>query len=338
MDVHSYRRSIIVCTLLTCGLFSAGCTPRIRVTPNPGPRTEGIRYYRPKPYLKVEPAEVHVAKDQTQFALGLVKISLVYMPDFSEEYALDVRAGFGTAAVDIQLQDGWNLTQIDQDLDSQTDENLAAAGDLIKAVGGIVPTSAATENDIEFTVPASDVPLGFYESVIGRSPDGRKQLYGFRYVGFLPYQQCPLVVGGMDAACCGDPASMLYGLAFDGGRMVFKQLSLMEAESSIEPLPTSASATPSPPLPPRRGDTTGPAAPKNGTAAMLEIELLQHLKSDYPEVVEVSADRRRIADASTTVITVVTDATARTGAIERAAERFLDRSITGVYRLELELE
>lgn len=267
---------------------TVGCTPRIRVTANPTAETNGIRYYRPKPYLKIVPAEIRVAKDASRIEPGLVTITLEYLPDFTEEYAVDVRPGFGVANVSLTLEDGWNLTEINQELDSQTDENLSAAGDLMKAVSGLVPT-AADSPEIQFTVPATDVPLGFYESVIGRGPDGRKRLYGFRYLGFLPYQSCPTVMGGIDAACCGDPLSPLYGLTFEGGRMVFKPLPTLAAPPQgtittaavLEPMEVAV------PTADRVTDRRESAA----VASRIEIDLRAELQRSYPAVHQVTIQR-----------------------------------------------
>jgi hypothetical protein len=74
-------------------------------------------------------------------------------------------------------------------------------------------------------VRASNVPLGFYEAVLARDPQGRKQLYGWRYVGFQPFNGCPLAAGGQEPACCNDFET--YGLVFDNGIMTFKRLGVV---------------------------------------------------------------------------------------------------------------
>jgi hypothetical protein len=218
--------AFMVWSLLGLGLLSSGCAPRVIVRANPTASDRGIRYYRPKPYLKVEPAEVALEKNQTTIVPGVVRISLAYLPDFSEEYAIDVRSGLGIANVGIKLEDGWNLTEISQELDSQTDENVRAMASMLTAVGDVVPTSgdASKSPDVSFTVPARNVPIGFYESIIGRDARGCKRLYGFRYVGFVPFAGCPLDMGGQQAACCNSPEGGLYGLTFVNGQMVFLPL------------------------------------------------------------------------------------------------------------------
>lgn len=189
--------------------FGLGCAPRLRVLANPKPQDPGIRYYRPKPYLLISNVAQVVPGDTNKSIKAVlderyVQIQLQYLPDFSEEYAIDVRSGLGYADVGITLQDGWNLTAINQKLDSQTDENLKAMADILGGVADIggagsrVSDPNTTNATPAFRVKASNIPLGYYESVLGQDACGRKRLYGFRYVGFMPYQACPIVMSGME--------------------------------------------------------------------------------------------------------------------------------------------
>jgi hypothetical protein len=214
-----------LCTLAL--IIDLGCAPRVIVRQSPGAEDEGIRYYRPKPYLLVTPLE----KD-TAASPDYVSIKLEYLPDFSEEYSIDVRPGLGLADVSVSLEDGWNLVSINQKLDSQTDENIKATAELLKSVGGLaVPTSGLQSTGHPVAqVPAHNVPLGYYEGVIGKNRYGKKQLFGFRYIGFLPFQACPIDLCGSSAAAC--DSCMLYGLTFDSGVMTFKPLCEMAAVMS----------------------------------------------------------------------------------------------------------
>ena len=124
---------------VACISMDLGCAPRVRVKSNPGPHDQGIRYYRPKPYLLISNIADGVLNENGKPGRAVlderyVDIQLQYLPDFEEEYAIDVRTGFGVADVAITLEDGWNLTSINQKLDSQTDENLKAAADLMGSV------------------------------------------------------------------------------------------------------------------------------------------------------------------------------------------------------------
>jgi hypothetical protein len=219
-------------------LLSCGCTPALDVLPNPGPHETGLRYYRPKPYLLVEPVAADTGrKDGAENGGGprgdIFKISLEYLPDFSEEYAINVRTGLGACKTKLTLEHGWNLTSVDLDFDSKASDNVNAAANLLKAaapdgLGGVPrgsPQSNAGAAPREFYVTASNVPIGYYESVIGPDPcSGGKHLYGFRYVGFIPFASCPPSPTGSAAPCCADGSMPLFGLVFERGVMTFKPL------------------------------------------------------------------------------------------------------------------
>jgi len=205
-----------------CFIFlMTGCTPRTIVRQNPGPRDRGIRYYRPKPYLLVQPTPVKEDAEVRQDRY--VQISLDYLPDFSEEYSINVRTGLGSNDTTITLEDGWKLTSINQKLDSKFDKNVSAIADLIKAAapGGIVGTEGDdSSRGPSIIVKATNIPIGYYESVIARGPDCKKQLYGWRYVGFAPFSPCPLKPKGAECVDC--RSSPLYGMVFRDGVMVFE--------------------------------------------------------------------------------------------------------------------
>jgi hypothetical protein len=205
--------------------------PRTIIKPNPGPRDRGIRYYRPKPYLFVKPL---VAKDGTAVD-GMVTLEMTTLPDFSEEYSIHIRSGFGINETKVTLEDGWNLTSINVDVDSQVDENLTAVSDLV----GNIPKLTGEVNTQSMNCKASNVPMGLYEAVVSRDGHGIKRLYGFRYVGFLPYASCPTTLHGQDCESC--VTASIYGLVFENGSMVFREL--QHLPTHIEP----ASASPSTP-------------------------------------------------------------------------------------------
>jgi len=69
---------------------------------------EGIRFWRPAPYLAV-----FGEKD------GTCSGKLIYLPDPKEEYAIRESAGFGSASLKPTLTDGWNLTAFDATVDSK---------------------------------------------------------------------------------------------------------------------------------------------------------------------------------------------------------------------------
>lgn len=326
-------RLALVCGCVV-GLIS-GCTPRVIVRANPARSDPGIRYYRPKPYLKVEPAEVSLEKNQTTIVPGLVRISLAYLPDFSEEYAIEVRSGLGIANVGIKLEDGWNLTEISQDLDSQADENLRAAASLLSAVGDVVPTSAATgkANEVSFTVPARNVPIGFYESIIGRDARGCKRLYGFRYVGFVPFAACPIDMGGQQAGCCDAVDNGLYGLSCIEGQMVFLPLDELATQTARNAQAANTGAAHKP------GRTSGevlaaqPLQLGNASLSLAEIEI--RMRAHLTQLFDGIGEVRGQSSAGQTVLVVEVPVGIPTLPIRNAAEEWLRTAVPGA-SLEIE--
>jgi hypothetical protein len=198
-----------------CTTSCMGCLPRTLVKKNPGPDDCGVRYYRPKPYLMVKPA----VNKNGEPVPGYVSLEPTTLPDFSEEYSIHIRPGLGSNETNITLEDGWKLTGLNVAVDSKFDENLAAVAEVAKGI----PTSGDFGPEHRIEVRGMNVPLGLYESVIAN--DGcQKRLYGFRYVGFLPFSGCPVEMSGCQNATCEEAA--MYGLVFDqeANVMVFKLL------------------------------------------------------------------------------------------------------------------
>ena len=240
---------ILVLALLPCVL--SACQPGVRVRKNPGDKDCGIRYYRPKPYLKITPFDQVTTLSDESSVTGLsdemVKLELEYLPDFTEEYSLEVTPGLGTADVQITLDKGWNLTQLNQDLDSKFDENLTAVTGLLSALApsGVVAAPGGRQTSLDESkdgpvpsayksvVRASNVPIGYYESVITEC-NGVKHLCGWRYVGFAPFG-CP--------DCTWTNSTPLYGLVFQNGVMVFRQLDQIgDGDTTRDPVPTGFTA------------------------------------------------------------------------------------------------
>lgn len=201
--------------LLVIGLFSVGgCLPATRVIKNPDDHDKGVRYYRPKPYLFVKP----MLNKSGEPVTGYVNIEQTVMPDFSEEYSIHICSGLGTNTTEVTLTDGWRLDNLNVELDSQFDENVRAAADLVESI----PVATQSEDGPSMAVRATNVPIGYYEAVISKDCDGKKRLYGFRYVGFMPYSACPIESCGVEQATCYD--SQVYGLVVEDGAMVFRLL------------------------------------------------------------------------------------------------------------------
>lgn len=207
---------------ISVGILSGCATTTVKK--NPGEHDRGVRYYRPKPYLLVQPT--------TGKSDEFVTLTLDYLPDFSEEYSIHVKAGIGVNKTKITLENGWKLTQLDMDIDSKFNENVKAFGDLLKNAGEFTKAVKTEGTAPRMVVKSNNVPLGYYESVIDRGPDGKKRLYGWRYVGFMPYANCPVSAGGAECVDC--HSEPIYGLIVREGVMTFVQLGKIEPQKDLQ--------------------------------------------------------------------------------------------------------
>ena len=181
--------------------------------------------------LETKPVKNLAAKEHV--TLQKISMKLEYLPDFSEEYAINLKPGLGTGNFEFELENGWNLTSLNAETDQQTDEIIGSISSLI---GALSPTPGVLEKSAQnpslnlaqqapappATIYGSNVPFGFYEAVIACDPHGRKQLYGWRYVGFMPFQACPVEPRGAQQVCC--DTQDIYGMVFVNGVLQFQKI------------------------------------------------------------------------------------------------------------------
>jgi hypothetical protein len=101
---------------------------------------EGIRFYRPHPYLLVGKAE----KELTA--------RIVYLPDKREEYVIRHVPGIGTSDLAITLEGGWNLTALGHKMDTKVPE-------MLTAIAGLAPIAGLKQADNQ---PRGTIPEGLY--------------------------------------------------------------------------------------------------------------------------------------------------------------------------------
>jgi hypothetical protein len=178
--------------------------------------------------LETKPVKELAAKEHV--TLQKISMKLEYLPDFSEEYAINLKPGLGSGKFDFKLENGWNLTSLNAETDQQTDEIIGSIGSLVgaalplfgKAANESADKRVQNTSECPPTIYGSNVPFGFYEAVIACDPHGRKQLYGWRYVGFMPFQSCPIETGGAQKACC--DTQDIYGMVFVNGVLQFQKI------------------------------------------------------------------------------------------------------------------
>lgn len=88
------------------------------------PDEVGLRFYRPWPYLWITVGQG-----------GECVPSIVYLPNPKEEYVIVPKPGIGVLAFKPTLQDGWNLTAFDANIDNtKVVEQLNTLGQLVKGL------------------------------------------------------------------------------------------------------------------------------------------------------------------------------------------------------------
>jgi nitrogen fixation protein len=107
--------------------------------------SEGIRFYRPAPYLVTS-----LEKD------GCTR-RIVYLPDPDEEYLIRVHSGLGTVDAKATLENGWNLTALGEARDSKVPETITAVGGLL---AGVRATGFAPEKPA-----AGPCKVGFFKLI-----------------------------------------------------------------------------------------------------------------------------------------------------------------------------
>jgi hypothetical protein len=212
-----WTSALAVCLL---SLLS-GCAST-KVVKDPGPHDCGFRFYRSKPYLKITPKDASTPNMYT--------IEMVALPDYTEEYSAHIRAGLGTNSTELAFSEYGVLTSTTVNVDSKASELISSVASLLGTTPNLLrpPPAGGAETKVappdKATVTAFDVPIGYYEAVLTKGIDGKKRLYGWRYVGFMPSANCPTeMMGGGEAQCCNE--TELYGLVTVGNAMMFRRLS-----------------------------------------------------------------------------------------------------------------
>lgn len=118
-------KQAIITLIVLLGIFSCASVEFRRVKDDKN--DEGLRFYRPWPYLWIGVNE----KNQC------VPV-IIYLPDKDENYTMIPHPGLGTASFKPTLQNGWNLTAFDSTIDSKVPETLTSIAGLVGAVGGVM--------------------------------------------------------------------------------------------------------------------------------------------------------------------------------------------------------
>jgi hypothetical protein len=120
-------RALVAGSSVALALASLACASvTVRRLTSDMDSAPGIRFYRPAPYVLVEPVAAEGGS-----APGAVKVSIIWLPDYTQQYVIEAKPGLGSVSFNPTLTDGWNLTGFDATVDSKTAELLTAAPGLV---------------------------------------------------------------------------------------------------------------------------------------------------------------------------------------------------------------
>lgn len=149
----------IVALLLSILVITFSCGSEIKVVPLTQEAKDknidvGIPYYLPKPYLLITRNVIGDNIPSTQNTTGgystsngsnslpardMISCRVIYLPDTSEKYGIQISDGIGTFESNITIEDGWKFTGINVKTDSKTAETLKAVAEGFKVVVPAVP-------------------------------------------------------------------------------------------------------------------------------------------------------------------------------------------------------
>lgn len=93
---------------------------------------EGIRYWRPAPYIALSKV---TGKDGKSVSC---QGTIIMLPDKREEYAITMNSGlWGNASAKPALTDGWNLTSLDGKVETKTDTGINSLNSFLTSVASL---------------------------------------------------------------------------------------------------------------------------------------------------------------------------------------------------------
>jgi hypothetical protein len=163
MDFKSAVCAVIACTLLAVG----GCASvEVKRINSGDTTTDGVRYYGTPPYLLV-------GAQPTEEGKAIYTTSIIYLPNYSEAYAVKVKQGWGTANGSLKLSPGGMLSEFGSAIDSKGPETITAVSGLITAVAGAVTPAMSGD----------DIGPGLYRIVIDPATGQAKELVRVKLSG-----------------------------------------------------------------------------------------------------------------------------------------------------------
>ena len=145
MFIIYYRIILLIITFTLNSCTTITVTPIDHAGNAVNDALDGVRFYRPKPYLLVtalsnktnneSSSNTYKAKFTDQFNCNY-ELQFIYLPDYTTGYIISTNSWwrmFGTASMSPQLENGWKLTGLSAAVDSKTPETITAVAELVTA-------------------------------------------------------------------------------------------------------------------------------------------------------------------------------------------------------------
>jgi hypothetical protein len=151
--------------LMTLALL-CGCSKVVVEKYDPATYSDGIRFFRPQPYILVSQTK----DDKGNFTGN--SISVIYLPDPGQEYVIREEVLLGSISMKPNLTDGWNLVGLETTADSKIPETITALVGAAKL--GVAPGARQVPGrDID-----ESIKPGLYKLVLPAQTDGQPTSIG----------------------------------------------------------------------------------------------------------------------------------------------------------------
>ena len=97
-------------------------------------KSDGVHFYEPRPYLLIgdQPTD-----KGTKGVVHAYTSTIIYLPDKSQRYVVQIKQGWGTVNGSVKLANGWMLDTLGAQTDSKGPETIGAVTGLLKEAGGL---------------------------------------------------------------------------------------------------------------------------------------------------------------------------------------------------------
>ena len=114
------NHNLLITLLFGCVLSMTGCSTVVVEPYSKETYKDGIRFYRPAPYILVSPT-----LDEKGNIVG-TEMSIRYLPDYRQEYVVRSWTFIGSVTMKPGLTDGWNLVALESSVDPKFAETVTA--------------------------------------------------------------------------------------------------------------------------------------------------------------------------------------------------------------------